>query len=183
MDNATWYMEQAKLVVTSAIAVIAAGFGIAIQRSQRNIAQRQADTAHQAKLVAAAKLNLDLFEKRMAIFDATWAVFPVAHQNEGLTDEYKEFRNAAHKAAFLLGRDVNDYLAEVLVKVDALRINGAMVRAQNDIARQNQQYNQSVGEAMAKLLLEQSELQMWLMEQAAPCKAVFGKYMDFSTWQ
>ena len=144
MDNATWYMEQAKLVVTSVIAEIAAGFGIAIQRSQRNIAQRQADTAHEAKLVAAAKLNLDLFERRMAIFDATWAVFPVPHQNEGLTDEYKAFRNAAHKAAFLFSQDVNDYLAAVVTKIDALRINGAMVRAQNDIGRQNQQYNQSV---------------------------------------
>jgi archaellum component FlaG (FlaF/FlaG flagellin family) len=64
MDQATLVMEVAKLVVTSVITVVAASFGIAIQRGMKKIAERQAETARQAKEVAVqakevatAKLN------------------------------------------------------------------------------------------------------------------------------
>ncbi len=117
MSQQQLWFEIAKLVVTSMVTLIAAGFAVRIAASQRDIARRQAGIAEEAKRVATAKLNLDLFEKRLAIFNATWEQIDLSARGE--LYEYRHLAlwfNKIHEAAFLFGTDVEAYFKDVREK-------------------------------------------------------------------
>lgn len=57
-------LELIKLGVTTVVSVVVGFVTLRILSGQKAIAARQADTAAEQKKVAAAKLNLDLFDRR-----------------------------------------------------------------------------------------------------------------------
>jgi hypothetical protein len=124
MNIATWGIEEMKLIVTSIITIIAAGFGITIQKSMKKIAERQAETAREAKEIAAqakevanAKLNLDLFEKRMVIFEQAWNLICYAAQGKFYDiSQVNMLTSKLHEAGFLFGNDIESYLVDLRSK-------------------------------------------------------------------
>lgn len=171
MDQATLWMEVAKLGVTSVITAVAASFGIAIQRSMRKIAERQAETASQSREVATAKLNLDLFERRMAIFEQAWGV--IGYAAAGKPYDFAKLgmlQNKLHEAGFLFGQDIEDYLLSLRSKaIDEqqllIKINkGGPYVDQSD----RDQYK---------------VLQEWFLNESKGIRTRFMPYMSFNKWR
>ena len=178
MDQATWDMEQAKLIVTSVITVVAAGFGIAIQKSMKKIAERQADTARQATAIAAqakevanAKLNLDLFERRMVIFECVWRIISLAAL--GKPYDYAKLgilQNKLHEASFLFGKDIEDYLLDLRSKAIEEQQILNKINADGVYAQQS-------------LRDRHAELTNWFVKESKDVQTPFMPYMSFEKWK
>ena len=69
-NQVNWGLEVLKVVPTFIVGCIAAG----ISWQQRNIAKEQSSTAK-------AKLNLDLFKRRLEIFEETWGAASIVIQS------------------------------------------------------------------------------------------------------
>jgi hypothetical protein len=178
MDQTTWVTEDAKLIVTSVIAVVAAGFGIAIQRGMKKIAERQAETARQAKEIAAqakevatAKLNLDLFEKRMVIFDHAWSI--IGYAAAGKPYDFTKlgmFQNKLHEASFLFGKDIEDYL---------LNLRSKAIEEQQLLIRINKE-----GPYVDQAIRDQhKDLTEWFLKESKEIRTPFLPYMSFERWR
>ena len=185
MTSDQLWLEVAKLLVTTAATGVAALFAIKIASSQRDIARRQWATANEAREIAAAKLNLDLFKERLACFNATWAIFTAGLHGREVTPEVDAFYEMLPRAHFLFDSDVNDYLDLIREKVQRVRMTGAMLRANAETAKamDSPVALKANGEAAKVLLDEQALIIGWMLEQAGPCKAIFGRYMKFGNWR
>jgi hypothetical protein len=119
--------------------------------------------------VAQAKLKLDLFDKRYAIFQQTWEILSetakhgTREKNYGLGTPFNNFLPAAE---FLFWNPIKQYLDEVSTKWTKLyglegEGDGAGIDTPAKIA----------------------ELKTWFFEQASTgAKAQFGRYLDFENW-
>jgi hypothetical protein len=171
-------IEEAKLIATSVITMVAAGFGIAIQSSMKKIAERQAETARQAKEIAAqskevatAKLNLDLFEKRMVIFEHALSV--IGYAAEGKPYHFAKLgmlQNKLHEACFLFGEDIEVYLLNLRSK--------AILEQQllDRIGKEGPYVDQSVRD-------QHKELKEWFLKESKEIRTPFLPYMSFDKWQ
>lgn len=72
MDGAQLGLEIARVIVTTLATSAAAYYAIKIAASQRDIARQQAMTASAQAKTSEAKVNLDLFELRYAVFEQVW---------------------------------------------------------------------------------------------------------------
>jgi hypothetical protein len=117
--------------------------------------------------VAAAKLKLDLFERRFAIFQETWKILSevvmkgTREKNYGLGTP---FNNFLPEAKFLFGTDVSNYLDDLATNWS--RLHG--IEGTNELSRYAQ---------------EKYDLTGWFKEQAdTKVKEVFGRYLNFERW-
>jgi hypothetical protein len=123
--------------------------------------------------VAKAKLKLDLFEKRYAIFHQTWEILSEVARNG--TREKKHglatpFNNFLPEAAFLFGKPIERYLDEVSTKWTQLY----GLEAERD----------GTGIDRSANIAKASELQGWFFEQASRgARSQFGRYLDFENWK
>jgi hypothetical protein len=123
--------------------------------------------------VAKAKLNLDLFDKRYAVFLETWKILSAVsiegpQQEHGL---FTPFNNFIPQAAFLFGDDIEAYL-HLAVK------NWTDFLAAQALADGGQ------GEARLKAIARRAELEQWFETEAKDgAKKRFGEYMSFETWK
>jgi hypothetical protein len=123
--------------------------------------------------VTKAKLKLDLFEKRYAIFHQTWVILSEVVRSGTREKQYglaTPFNNFLPEAAFLFGKPIERYLDEVSTKwtelygLEAERDGEGINRADN--------------------VRKASELKRWFFEQASTgAKAQFGHYLDFENWK
>lgn len=123
--------------------------------------------------VAKAKLKLDLFEKRYAIFHQTWAILSEAATKDTREKNYgfaTPFNNFLPEAAFLFGKPIERYLDEASRKWIELRA----LEAERDGA----------GIERAANIAKESVLKGWFFEQASRgAKTQFGRYLDFENWK
>ena len=133
------------------------------------IARRQLIVAAEQKRVATAKLNLDLFDRRLKIFEATEQF--LMNSFPGAPQDKTDFINLFAEASFLFESEVEAYMKLALKnRVDLVTIglraagNQGMVRPE-DIARD-------------------TELVQWFSdEHGGGCRLVFAPYLDFSEWR
>jgi hypothetical protein len=124
--------------------------------------------------VAKAKLKLDLFEKRYAIFHKTWVILSdvvirgTREDHHGLATP---FNNFLPEAAFLFGNEIFEYLDELSTKWNELHgLQGERI----DLA----------GPERLKNIARTSELEKWFFDQASTeAKLRFSSYMDFKNWK
>ncbi|WP_152528785.1 hypothetical protein [Rhodoferax saidenbachensis] len=141
-------------------ALIALGLGFVATRIQQQ----------QAK-VATAKLNLDLFERRYKLFEATWHELSQAVQREHIAISNPEFTNLFPSAQFLFGMEIRDYMDEISKNCTKLWLIQERTRANQNIVPQ-------------ELITAQTDLLKWFAKQAMEdCRARFGPYLDFSKWK
>jgi hypothetical protein len=127
--------------------------------------------AWQQHRTARAKLKLDLFEKRYAIFESTWAFLSKAVQAGAGDSPLTGFDVLIPQASFLFGRNVEAYMREASAKhrdlwfiEDRARRNSC-VTSEADIA-------------------SQTALLTWFADQAdTGVKDVFRPYLDFENWR
>jgi hypothetical protein len=125
-------------------------------------------------LVEKAKLKLDLFERRYAIFQQTWEILSevVSHgtreRNYGLATP---FNNFLPQARFLFGKKIAEYLD--LASSNWTELQGLESEIQ-DVA----------GDDRKKNLARGRELMKWFFEQASKgCKQLFDEYLNFERWK
>lgn len=178
MDQTSLMIEIAKLIATSGITATVAYCGISIQRSMKNIAERQAQTARESKEIAAqskevatAKLNLDLFERRMAIFQNAWSV--IGHAAIGKSYDFAKLgllQNKLHEASFLFGRDIEEYL---------LRLRFKAIEEQQLLNKIN-----SEGAYASQSDRDQHKrLNEWFLNESREIRTTFLPYMSFDKWR
>jgi hypothetical protein len=115
-----------------------------------------------------AKLKLDLFERRYAIFHKTWAILSdvvikgTREDHHGLSTPFNVF---LPEAAFLYGSEIFDYLCDLSEKWNELRgLEGEKNTAAN--------------------IPRTTELTQWFFDEATiGAKEKFGKYLDFANWK
>lgn len=125
--------------------------------------------AFQQWLVSRAKLKLDLFERRLKIYEATQQY--ILQSIAAGPPEQSDFLSDIARASFLFGSDIEHYMGEVLDARAKLRAivqhaagNGGVVRSEDvDL---NFQLNTWLGE-----------------EWGDKCRKRFAPYLDFSSWR
>lgn len=129
------------------------------------IARRQA-------AVAEAKFKLDLFEKRLPIFQQTWEIMSevvmkgTREKNYGLGNPFSNF---IPHARFLFGAEVEAYLSAAVKKWTDLH---AFEGERDDPA------------AAAQNAEQVRQLKEWFFEQASTgLKNLFAPYLDFEKWR
>jgi hypothetical protein len=166
------HLEIAKLVVTALVSLIVGGVTGWIALSQKRIAQQQARTAAEQRKVSAAKLNLDLFEERYALFYKVWGFLSDALEDTADKVPHPlrpEFTNLIPKARFLFGNEIADYMIEA----NTMRVRLFTVLRQ-----------QERGEGLAKFEGRTlADYQQWFAEEATKCFKRFADYLDFSAWK
>ncbi|MDH6642195.1 hypothetical protein P3T32_002037 [Ralstonia sp. GP73] len=123
--------------------------------------------------VARAKLNLDLFERRYAVFEIVWGYLSRTLQGgpDGpFTGKSAELTNIIPQTEFLFGAEMAGYLRSIHTMALELWTIDQRTKARGDVMDQ----------ADIKRHLDVAN---WLNVQASTgAKAEFGKYLDFSRW-
>lgn len=160
-------LEYWKLIVTTFVAAVVGGFTIYVAWQQRNIAKRQAAIAEQAKQVAAAKLNYDLFVERYRLYallrDELLQIV-IARQN--YDPGKSQYQLEVPKFAFLFGRDITDYLKKI-----------------NDTHNELMSTWQRQPYTSEEERLNAAKLFSWMNTESLECYKRFKPYLDFSEWQ
>ena len=107
-NDVLWGLEFLKVAPTAILGGIAA-----------YIAWRQFRTGTEQREIARAKLNLDLFEKRLAVFNETWRAASDVIR-EGSAYPPASMTNLYPLAAFLFGPEVEEYMKELAEKMTRL---------------------------------------------------------------
>lgn len=127
--------------------------------------------AYRQYLVQRAKLNLDLFEQRYAIFELTWGLLSSTPNGQHKPIPIFEFSNLIPKAAFLFGPKIETYMRTASHKMTELQIIYQVALNSNPIMP---------SENLEKL----TALEQWFYSEASVgVKSVFGEYLDFKNWK
>ncbi|MES1190137.1 MAG: hypothetical protein ABUS47_03545 [Steroidobacter sp.] len=124
--------------------------------------------------VAAAKLKLDLFDKRYLIFQKTWEIFSEVVRDGTRAKSYglaTPFNNFLPQAAFLFGTDIYTYLDQASKNWTELRGLEAEETA-------------VTGSDKSENIARASELRQWFHDEASEgAKRTFEKYLSFERWK
>jgi hypothetical protein len=130
-----------------------------------------AGIAYRQYHVARAKLKLDLFDKRYALFLETWTILSevamkgTREKNYGLGNPFSNFKP---QAAFLFGRDIEDYLNDAVEKWTELW----GIEGETDPT------------SLAQHAKRRADLKRWFFDQASTgAKELFGRYLNFEKWR
>jgi len=135
--------------------------------------------------IASAKLKLDLFDKRLKVFDAVWALLAASHVKSEDDPSVAAFYEQLPKAAFLFDANVRDYVETVRTKLQQLRHAAASIRAHQDSrpVHANAAETQAFGRELVRLMGAMQDLQAWFLNQADPCRDVFATHLNFGNWR
>jgi hypothetical protein len=134
------------------------------------IAWNQSETAKQQQRIAQAKLKLDLFSKRLAVYEAVYALAEAARdykKPEEAKQALKEMIRLSHESEFLFGRPVHQLAVTMCEKVAVL---GKGLKATIE-----------EGSVPPDLLPELRAANSWLKD--APITETFRPYLDLSDWR
>jgi hypothetical protein len=128
------------------------------------IAWRQYKAAH-------AKIKLDLFDKRYAIFEAAWAFLSEPIQSELQGGPRSPFTNMIPRAGFLFGSEVEAYLNEALTNWTELWAIREKAKARGNVIAPED-------------VTRNTELLNWFHTEASQgLKKVCAPYLDFQNWK
>jgi hypothetical protein len=171
MNDIHWAPEIFRGFVTLGAALAAVYVSHSIGKGQLKIGEQQARTAVASKHIAAAKLNLELFEERYAIFLAVWKF--LTDQLTGLHEQKSlispDFTNLIPKARFLFGNGIGDYMEDAFKKRVQLM---TLIRQHNRDLDNPTIGGQTIG-----------SLELWFADEATNCFKRFADYLDFSRWK
>jgi hypothetical protein len=128
--------------------------------------------AYQQYRLAKDRFRLDLFEKRFSVYKGIQAFLTkIMIKGRVELDDLFEFRAAMQDAVFLFENDVPEFISSFDKK--ALDVN-AIGEQLKDLP---------IGEERSRLVKQQSERLMWLLDQLPRLKDVFGPYLKFKAWK
>jgi len=122
-------------------------------------------------LVAKAKLNLDLFERRLAIYQRLRHFLSIQYEGKADRQLDVEFLNGIHEAYFLFGAELGDYMHQMVEKTSEL------LNAQVELTET--QKPEERGPLVAKVRAQRE----FFGGELRDIRTRFGKYMDFAEWR
>ncbi len=126
--------------------------------------------AYQQHETARAKLRLDLFDRRMKVYEAVIALLRHVFQNaDAKLEEIYRFTQDTSNAPFLFGPEIETYL-------ELLRKNAVRVRT---LRSRLSESGLGVGEERNKVVEEDSKLLIWFGDQFDVAQKTFTPYLDF----
>ena len=131
-----------------------------------------AGLAYQQYQLGRAKLKLDLFEKRLLVFNETQKLLNanVTDKPEGLERVY-QFRIATSQSPFLFDSDIIDLLEEIDNRsVDHLAIVQRMDSPSSD-------------SHLDSLIDKNAHAETWFKDQLRDLNFKFGPYLNLRTWR
>ncbi len=166
------WLELVKALSAPIVAGIIGVATLVVSFGQKSISSEQKRIAQQQKDVAEAKLKLELFEERLAIFLATWEAASSPLQSSEPRFAPPQFTNLFPKASFLFGAEVEKYMRfEVASRMSTL----ATIRMKTA---------QNSGIVPPDDLVVLAELEGWFVDAATSgVRAVFAPYLDMSKWR
>lgn len=151
-NQVNWLLEIIKIVPVFIIGLIA-GY----------IAWKQWEAAR-------AKLKLDLFTRRLAIFTETWETASNVVLSRDPMPPPLSMTNLLPEASFLFGAEVEAYMKELIGKMSGL----AAIRRARDNNNPNS-FNNNDNEIV---------LENWFLNEAKQgVRNTFSPYLDFSQWR
>lgn len=158
--NPSLWIEILKVLPTAIVGAIAA-----------YIAWRQAEIAKEQREISSAKLNLDLFERRLAVFNATWEAASNSIINDHAELAPANMTNMFPQASFLFGPEIESHMREVAAKITRLAIIRQMTIQNNNIPP-------------SETVSERVELETWIAKAATTgIRSKFAPYLNFSDWR
>jgi hypothetical protein len=134
------------------------------------IAWQQSKTAKEQRNIAKAKLNLDLFERRLEIFNATWAAASSVIQSNEPIYAPPSMTNLYPEASFLFRSDIETYMKELAGKMTQLAMIREQTKRNNDILPPDK-------------ISETCELEKWIGNAAMQgVRDAFSPYLSFGHW-
>ena len=121
--------------------------------------------------IAGAKLKLDLFEKRYALFEATWQFLSEVVWNAKPPGPLSPINNLIPQAGFLFGSKIKDYLGEINRKSTQLWGINQRARANQNVIAPDDIYS--------RLNL----IQWFHNEATGGVEKVFAPFMEFERWR
>jgi hypothetical protein len=124
-----FFHDFASPIATLVAAIAAAGITFYFNRSQRRIAQDQANTAKQQARLAAVRLRHDLYDRQFAIFQNTREFLSYIMLHGQIEDAalIQRFALGTADAVFLLDDDLTAYLETIRVRAIELRRLGIVM--------------------------------------------------------
>lgn len=124
-----WFKAATPLLAALIASFTAAFVTIKFGRIQAAIADRQANTAALAARTARNKLRLDLFERRVKVYDAASQAIAYAQLRRGRVEVEKVFSYAAElsPAKWLFGPEINSHLSQIQRELWRLRELSQMI--------------------------------------------------------
>jgi hypothetical protein len=136
--------------------------------------------------IAEAKLKLDLFEKRLKVFDAVWALLAASHVKPGEPDQtVAAFYAQLPNAGFLFDDSVRTYVERIRGKLQELQHAAESLRVHHESRPAYPMSDEMVvfNREHASLMDAMHQLQAWFLEQAEPCRAMFATHLSFGKWR
>jgi hypothetical protein len=160
-NQVNWGLEVLKVVPTFIVACIAV-----------YIAFRQSKTAEEQREIAKAKLNLDLFTRRLDVFTKTWDAASSVSQSKEFRYAPISMTNLYPEASFLFGSDVEVYMKELARKMNNLASMREQTERNNDFPIPADKNNEIL------------ELESWIFNAAAKgIRNTFSPYLNFGQWR
>lgn len=117
------------------------------------------------------KLRLDLFERRLSVFEACQKLFLAVVTTGQLTrEEIYIFTQGSSNSEFLFGKEIKSYIDDIRTK--SFRLIQINERLSNERARVAEERNLLADEAL--------ELETWFTEQFSHPTILFRKYLHFT---
>lgn len=108
---------------------------------QLEVAQGQMRIADGQKKIAAARLNLDLYEKRYAVYEAARSLLIATVQGDHVdAEQVIMFKIKTLEAVFLFNQDIMDYLQSLLDKVLRLKRLNAQEKAADEYGEEEKRH-------------------------------------------
>ena len=119
--------------------------------------------------LARRKLQLDLFDRRYKVYDATKKFLSVILIKADFQDaQLFEFYGGTSDAEFLFDKDIVEYLAEIRKRALDMRLHQQLFTPL------------PVGEERSRHVEANSNQLLWLTEQLTAMKTVFSPYLSFA---
>ena len=152
-------------IIISFLILIIAGIVAYIGCLQYRVSKRQ-------QKIAEEKFNLDMFDKRFKVFDATRTFFLKIIESGNINlQEIREFRVSTIDAVFLFDDEISKYLEEVIRK--ALKLQKIILKCKGLHA----------GTKRLILCKEQEEIVEWFHSQYLKLQNAFSPYLKFRVWR
>ena len=111
------------------IAAIAAGFiAYRLGQAQATAAQSQAATAKRSWETANERVVLDLFERRIAIFESIRSVVSsILRTGQPTHDDYFAYLQAIDRVQFYFGDEVQEYIEHIRLLIGELQLDATII--------------------------------------------------------
>jgi hypothetical protein len=135
------------------------------------ISWQQSRTAEEQRKIASAKLNLDLFTRRLEIFKETWGAASSVRRSSDPVPAPASMTNLYPEASFLFGSEVEEYMNELGHKMNDLSVIRQLTQRNNCVLSPDE-------------INKMKELDEWIYNAAMDgIRNKFSPYLNLGQWR